>query len=107
MGISRKLENDTLRAMIAIYCHEKHKTKGNELCSKCKTLLNYASQRIDRCFYGDQKPACAKCSVHCYKAEMREEIKKVMQYSGPRMLYKHPMLTTRYYYRKLFKSKTP
>jgi hypothetical protein len=35
---------------------------------------------------------------------MRTEIKKVMRYSGPKMIYKSPFLSLRYLFRKVFKS---
>ena len=31
-------------------------------------------------------------SVHCYQPQMREQIRQVMRYSGPRMLLYHPVL---------------
>ncbi len=105
MAYSRELEHRTLGAMISIYCRNEHKTERDQLCSSCSKLLKYAGQRIDKCIYGDNKPVCSKCPVHCYNADMRDKVKKVMQYSGPRMLRKHPLLTARYFYRKLFKSK--
>ena len=33
-----------------------------------------------------------KCPTHCYKPEMRERVRAVMRYSGPRMLREHPVL---------------
>ena len=36
--------------------------------------------------------ACGKCLVHCYQPQMREKVKGVMRYSGPRMLLHHPVL---------------
>ena len=39
-----------------------------------------------------EKTFCANCKVHCYKPEMREKIRKVMRFSGPRMLLYHPAL---------------
>jgi hypothetical protein len=35
---------------------------------------------------------------------MRERIKEVMRYSGPKMPWKSPVLSLRYMYRKRFKS---
>jgi uncharacterized paraquat-inducible protein A len=104
MAFSRSLETETIKKMIMIYCHDVHGTEKGELCSECSGLLDYAKQRIDKCFYGDQKPVCSKCKVHCYKPEMRNKIKEVMRYSGPRMLFKSPVLSLRYMYRKKFKS---
>lgn len=107
MAFSRRLEINTLQKMIAMYCHAMHDTAGSHLCGDCVELLGYAKKRIDKCFYGDDKPVCSKCQVHCYKPEMREKIKEVMRYSGPQMMYKSPVLSIRYLYRKLFKSNMP
>jgi len=84
-------ENKTIEYMIKIYCHGQHSTKG-ALCSECDQLLRYAEQRIKNCMLKEKKTTCAKCPVHCYKPNMREKIKKVMRYAGPRMIYKHPVL---------------
>lgn len=104
MPYSRKLELKTIKKMITIYCQEMHGTGKGELCPECKKLLDYAEQRINKCIYGDKKPVCSKCKVHCYQPARREDIKKVMRYSGPRMLYLNPLLTMRYMFRKVFKS---
>ncbi|MFH1031598.1 MAG: nitrous oxide-stimulated promoter family protein [Chloroflexota bacterium] len=85
-----KREARTLSAMISLYCHNRH--KGNKLCSECETLLDYALKRLEKCPFQDNKPTCAKCPVHCYQASMREQIRAVMRYLGPRMMYHHPML---------------
>ena len=37
------------------------------------------------------KGFCSYCKIHCYKPEYRAEMKKVMKYSGPRMLLPHPI----------------
>jgi hypothetical protein len=83
-------EKKTIIAMISIYCESVH--GGRELCDECRQLQEYALQRIDRCIFGRGKPACKKCPVHCYSPKRREEIKKVMRFSGPAMLVKHPVL---------------
>jgi hypothetical protein len=31
--------------------------------------------------------------VHCYKPDMREKVRAVMRYAGPRMLRRHPVLS--------------
>jgi hypothetical protein len=104
MAFSRPLEIKTVQKMIGMYCNAMHHTKNDELCGDCMKLFTYAEQRIDKCIYGDDKPVCSKCTVHCYKPEMREKIKEIMQYSGPRMMWKSPVLSLRYMYRKIFKS---
>jgi Nitrous oxide-stimulated promoter len=90
MKDSLYFEKKTLIAMISIYCESVH--EGKELCDECSKLREYAIQRIDRCIFGHGKPACKKCTVHCYSAKKREEISTVMRFSGPAMLYKHPVL---------------
>ena len=54
--------------------------------------MTYATRRLDRCVFGDDKPTCANCAVHCYNAPMREAVRNVMRYAGPRMLLRHPVL---------------
>jgi hypothetical protein len=85
----------TLSAMFAINCRELHGT-GNALCDECAELLVYATRRLDRCVFGDDKPTCAKCTVHCYSADKREEVRAVMRYAGPRMMWRHPVLAVRH-----------
>ncbi|MCF7914313.1 MAG: nitrous oxide-stimulated promoter family protein, partial [Spirochaetaceae bacterium] len=83
-------ESKTIHKMITIYCRGNHGTKGS-LCSECSVLLNYAFERLDNCPLKPNKPVCAKCKIHCYNPEKREQIRKVMRFSGPRMLYKDPL----------------
>ncbi|MDI8106979.1 nitrous oxide-stimulated promoter family protein, partial [Salmonella enterica subsp. enterica serovar Anatum] len=42
-----------------------------------------------------EKPACKQCPVHCYQPAKREEMKQIMRWAGPRMLWRHPVLTVR------------
>lgn len=84
-------EKRTIRAMVRIYCRGHHGTAG-ALCAECQTLIDYALCRLDRCPYGADKTTCARCPTHCYKPDMRARVKAVMQYSGRRMLLRHPLL---------------
>lgn len=84
-------EKKTIRYMIGLYCRGRHRT-GNALCNDCGRLLDYALQRIDRCPYGQNKPLCAKCFIHCSKPVMQERIRRVMRFAGPRMIVLHPLL---------------
>jgi hypothetical protein len=83
-------EKKTLIAMITIYCESVH--GGKELCDECRQLQGYAIQRTDRCVFGSEKPACKCCPVHCYNPKRKEDIRAVMRFSGPRMMYKYPVL---------------
>ena len=85
----------TIRAMASIYCrdhHGVHATDRTGLCAECRGLMDYATRRLDRCVFGDAKPTCANCKVHCYSASMREAVRVVMRYAGPRMLWRYPLL---------------
>ena len=52
----------------------------------------YARLRSEKCPFMKEKTFCANCKVHCYKPEVREQIRQVMRFSGPRMLIYHPVL---------------
>lgn len=84
-------ERKTFDAMLRIYCRDHHGTKG-KLCPHCSELLDYAELRLDKCPFQENKTTCANCPVHCYTPIMREKVKEMMRYSGPRMTYRHPVL---------------
>lgn len=85
-------EMETVGAMIAIYCRGNHGTE-RELCAECLALWEYAQQRVERCPLLPDKPTCVKCPVHCYKPAMRAQIRVVMRYAGPKMVWRHPILS--------------
>lgn len=61
-----------------------------------QALNAYADKRLDKCVFGEEKPACKQCPVHCYQPAKREEMKQIMRWAGPRMLWRHPILTVRH-----------
>ncbi len=89
---NRRLQREwkTVGAMIHIYCRDQH---GGAVCPDCEDLMRYVNLRLSRCRFGDAKPTCAKCPVHCYQRDRREQIKAVMRYAGPRMMLEHPWLS--------------
>ena len=87
-----KKERKTIAVMISMFCEAHHGTSGAQLCPACHELREYALKRLDKCPFGENKGACSKCRIHCYKPEMRKRVTEVMRYAGPRMLTKHPML---------------
>jgi hypothetical protein len=95
MSARHEREHKTIDAMIALFCRDQHGYK-DQLCPECAALTFYARQRLEKCPFGDEKPTCAKCPVHCYKPACREQIKVVMRYAGPRMLLRRPILTIRH-----------
>ena len=87
----REREKTTVTLMIELYCIKKHGTR-KALCPDCETLRDYAMQRSDKCPFMETKTFCSNCPVHCYKPEMREKIREVMRFSGPRMIFHHPIM---------------
>jgi hypothetical protein len=77
--------------MITLYCRG-HRHSATGLCEQCAALKEYALLRVSTCRFGEKKPVCATCEVHCYKQDMRALVRKVMRYAGPRMLLRHPWL---------------
>lgn len=88
----REREKQVVALMISLYCRKKHHTLKGRLCPKCEALLSYAHLRSDRCPFMKTKTFCSNCQVHCYKPEMREKIREVMRFAGPRMLPRHPLM---------------
>ena len=84
-------EKKVVNKMMAIYCRANHKHVTG-LCEECTVLKNYAMKRLENCPFGEKKPTCGSCTVHCYKNDMRLKIKEVMRFSGPRMLVYHPVM---------------
>jgi len=80
-----------MQAMVACYCQGQHGLRA-DVCPSCQELLDYARVRLSRCRFQQEKPNCAKCPVHCYQASYREQVKVVMRYAGPRMIWRHPWL---------------
>jgi len=82
----------TIEAMIALACEKRHNGARRALCAACRELADYARARLERCPFGEAKSTCANCRVHCYRAAMRERVRDVMRFAGPRMLARHPYL---------------
>jgi hypothetical protein len=97
-GRRLRREERTITVMVGMYCRDHHggagtgHSAGDGLCADCAELLAYSRRRLDACRFGAGKPTCATCPVHCYAPAMRERVREVMRYSGPRMLGRHPVL---------------
>jgi hypothetical protein len=92
----RARELKTIAAMLRMYCRAHHRAQGAPLCRDCTELHDYARRRLERCVFGAAKPTCANCTVHCYKASLRERVRAAMRWAGPRMLWRHPVLAVRH-----------
>lgn len=92
MKLQKEKEIDVVTLMIKKYCHRVHKTSKNQLCNECEELLNYVKYRRSLCPWKNNKPFCSNCKIHCYEKDKQEKIRKVMRYSGPRMILDHPII---------------
>ena len=103
-SLTRKEIKDlkVLLQFTAVYCRVKHAadkiivtTSESDLqllplqkypvCKECREFLLYAFERRLRCPLED-KPLCKHCPVHCYKAEYREKVRKIMRFSGQHLI---------------------
>lgn len=100
----RQREKKTISQMIALYCAKNHNESarnaqsfcGEAICAECAALDEYAALKTERCPKMHAKTSCDECEVHCYQPQMRERIRQVMRFSGPRMLTKHPIAAIRH-----------
>lgn len=91
-------ELGTLTGFVELFCRSnKHQEKSLQsftcnyhgfsysfeifLCSECRSLLNYASTRLQKCPH-EIKPKCRKCKVPCYEKKEWKQMAKVMRYGG-------------------------
>jgi hypothetical protein len=94
--------------MVGIYCRDhQHDGSGADACQSCQELLAYSHQRLDRCPYGDDKPSCKACPIHCYQPARREQMREVMRESGPTMLWRHPWLAIAHMWKDHFRKAPP
>jgi len=86
----RKSKKDTAQKMMRIYCRKKHRMPKKQLCPDCLNLIEYSNIRTDNCPYIEITIFCSGCKTPCYRPDMREKMREVMRFSGPRMLLYHP-----------------
>ena len=81
VAVKREREKVIVSRMIALYCRKNH--GGKTLCPDCAALDAYARQRSDKCPFMETKTFCSNCRA-------------VMRFSGPRMLFHHPIPAIRH-----------
>ena len=91
-------EKNIVAFMIEHYCKKNH--HQDTICKSCGDLVSYAQDRLKICPFRENKTSCLKCKVHCYSKGKREEIKKVMSYVGPRMIYLMPIQYIKHIFNK-------
>lgn len=83
---------------VEVYCAAKHPAavnlpfalpgglKDRMLCQECAAFLAYAVNKRIKCPLESEKPSCKHCRIHCYDKSQREVIRKVMAYSGRKLI---------------------
>lgn len=100
----REREKRVISYMICLYCSKHHAAHerthvahcGERVCPDCLELDSFAVKRTERCPNMATKTSCNKCAHPCYPAAMRNNIRSVMRYAGPRMIYTHPLAAIRH-----------
>ena len=97
MKLSSRIEREkrTVGIMVKLYCDRHHDIIYSE-CNDCNKLTEFAKDRINKCVFQNNKPVCSECQIHCYRQDMRDKIKTVMRYVGPRMIIRHPIIGIRH-----------
>lgn len=95
-----RIENEkrVVEQMVELYC--KHKLGMLAIDDEHKALIAYAHKRLDGCKFGDDKPACKRCPIHCYKPTMRAEMRAIMRWAGPRMIIYNPIAAIKHLFNK-------
>ncbi len=96
MSKTSKIARDqhTIELMVGIYC--RHHLGLEEMPPAYRELADYACRRLEHCRWGEEKPACKDCPVHCYAPEKRAMMQEVMRWVGPRMIIYSPGATLRH-----------
>ncbi len=82
--------------MLKLYNKKKYRQK--KLTKEMQELLDYSYLRIENCPHrkknnNGEKPFCSCCNIQCYKADMKQNMVEVMRFSGPRILFSHPIVS--------------
>lgn len=88
--------------MARLYCRDHHRGLSGEngLCDHCAEVVAYAAERTRRCPH-QHKGLCENCTIQCYSPQMRQDIRSIMAYSGPRMIFHHPFMAVRHIVKRL------
>lgn len=86
-----RIENEKAVVAKMIRLYYRRKLGLLEPSTEEMELLSYAERRLTRCKFGEQKPACKRCPIHCYRSDMRAKIREVMRWAGPRMIIYDPV----------------
>ena len=86
-----RIENEKAVVAKMIRLYYRRKLGLLEPSTEEMELLSYAERRLTHCKFGEQKPACKRCPIPCYRSDMRAKIREVMRWAGPRMIIYDPV----------------
>ena len=88
--------------MIKIFCKGNHpddnSNNSSNLCNMCHDMEKYIHNRIDYCKQNNF--FCAYCDNKCHPMDKSDYLKKIMRYSGPRILKKYPIMSIKHFLKK-------
>lgn len=93
----------TMEAIGRIYCRGNHKNRQCDqsgMCPECRLAIEETLERTATCPKG-HVGNCEDCDIHCQRGEAQENIKRIMRYAAPRMMFRHPLMAARYLRKKL------
>ncbi len=91
--IRRERKHEIAEKMIITYCKGNHDGQAETgLCAQCKDLCEYSKFRTSKCPHIEKTLFCVNCPTPCYKPDMKEAMRVMMKYSGPRFFLRHPII---------------
>lgn len=108
----------TLIAIGQIYCIGNHANvpkNDDGLCQGCASIIETTLYRTVHCPYNHSRN-CQDCATKCQTdliskinftdqsnnaAQAHDDIRKMMSYAAPRMIWRHPLMTLQYLIRKI------
>lgn len=91
----REREKKMISQMIALYCHRNHHTRGAPL-SRVRGAERLRPRPLRALPVHGDEDLLRQLPRARYKPDMREKIRAVMRFSGPRMIFYHPVAAIRH-----------
>ena len=90
--MSREREMKTIRAMIAIYCQDHHHVAAGSCAMRARRCSSMLRPDLANARGVTRNPCVPTARSIAIKPAMRDQVRQVMRYAGPKMLLRHPLL---------------
>lgn len=87
-----RVEYKVVYEMIDLYHRKNDRFSDGEISE----LKYYVRRKLSSCPHGSSKSCCSYCTIHCYEPRMREQIREIMRFSGPRFIFYRPGKTIKH-----------